>query len=208
EFLTISLDWNYVIGATTYHVYRSTSYIWSVEELLPITTVSSSNYIDTVPSEGFYYYVVVAGSFAGNSSHSNCQYVEVIFPDLDAPELSFILPNPTEIDSISLVWDDIDEATEYYVFRSESYIWSVESLTPIATTGSNSYIDTLPDEGFYFYVIVATNGVENSTHSNCEYIQYKLPVLSEFVIVSSLIFSTITILFVVMRTRKKKPKPN
>ena len=208
EFLTISLDWNYVIGAKTYHVYRFTSYIWSVEELLPITTVSSSNYIDTVPSEGFYYYVVVAESFVGNSSHSNCQYVEVNFPDLDAPELSFILPNPTEIDSISLVWDAIDEATEYYVFRSESYIWSVENLTPIATAGSNSYIDTLPDEGFYFYVIVTNDGVRNSTHSNCEYTQYKLPTLQEFTIVSSLIFGTFVVLFVVMRTRKKKSKPN
>ncbi|MCE7737859.1 MAG: hypothetical protein KAU62_07090, partial [Candidatus Heimdallarchaeota archaeon] len=79
---TIYLDWNNVLGATSYHVYRSTSYIWSVEGLVPITSVSSSDYIDTLSSEGFYYYVVVAENFVGNSSHSNCQYVEYEVPHL------------------------------------------------------------------------------------------------------------------------------
>ena len=208
EITTINLDWNDISGINTYHIYRSTSYIWSVESLVPISTVSSSDYIDTAPSEGFYYYVVVAENFAGNSSLSNCQYVELRFPDLDAPELSFVLPNPTEIDSVSLVWDDIAGATEYYVYRSDTYIWSVEGLTPIDSVISNSYIDTLPSEGFYFYVVVSSDGVRNSTHSNCEYIQYKLPVLSEFVIVSSLLITVSVFLFVVMRTRKKKTKPN
>ncbi|MCG3215413.1 MAG: hypothetical protein KAS63_01775, partial [Candidatus Heimdallarchaeota archaeon] len=77
ELTNVYLDWNNVLGVTTYYVYRSTSYIWSVEGLIPITTVSSSDYIDTLSSEGFYYYVVVAENFAGNSSISNCQYVEV-----------------------------------------------------------------------------------------------------------------------------------
>ena len=205
---TVYLDWDTISRATSYSVYRSTSYIWSVEELTALAVVTDSEYLDTVPSEGFYYYVVVAENFAGNSSHSNLQTVEVKFPDLEAPELSFVLPNPTETDSVSLVWNDIDGVVEYYVYRSDSYIWSVEGLTPIATVGSSSYIDTLPDEGFYFYVIVANDGVRNSTHSNCEYIQYKLPTLQEFTIVSSLIFGTFVVLFVVMRIRKRKPKPN
>ena len=208
EIDVVYIDWNNVLRATTYHVYRSASYIWNVDGLIPIITVSSSVYIDTVFNEGVYYYVVVAENFAGNSSHSNCQYVDVKFPDLEAPELSFVLPNPTEIDSVSLVWDDIAGATEYYVYRSDTYIWSVEGLTPIDSVISNSYIDTLPSEGFYFYVVVSTDGVRNSTHSNCEYIQYKLPVLSEFVIVSSLLITVSVFLFVVMRTRKKKTKPN
>ena len=202
----IYLDWNDVFGADYYHVYRSSSYIWSVEGLNPIITVSSSEYLDTVPSEGFYYYAVVTGNLAGNSSHSNCQYVEVKFSVLEAPELSFILPNPIDTDSVSLMWDNVEGAVEYFAYRSESYIWSVEGLTPVATVVSaNSFIDTLPSEGFYFYVIVANDGVRNSSHSNCEYIQYKLPTLQEFTIVSSLIFGTFVVLFVVMRTRKKKP---
>jgi ribosomal protein L31/fibronectin type 3 domain-containing protein len=202
----VFLDWNNVAWAINYHVYRSTSYIWSVEGLVPIATVSSSDYIDTVTSEGFYYYVVVAENFAGNSSHSNCQYVEVSITDLDAPELSTILPNPTELSSISLIWDDVDGATEYYVYRSTSYIWSVEGLTPITTVGSPSYVDSLPSEDYYFYVIVASDGLRTSIHSNCEYIEYKLPTLHEFFIISSLIIGIPVFLFAITRLCRKKSK--
>ncbi len=203
---TVFLDWNNVLKATTYYVYRSTSYIWSVEVLVPIATVSSSEYIDTVPSEGFYYYVVVAGNFVGNSSHSNCQYVEVKFPGLKTPELAPILPNPTDSDSISLVWNSIDGTVEYYVYRSVSYIWSVEGLTQITTVLSNSYVDTLPSENYYFYVIVANDGVRNSTHSNCEYVEYKVPHLREFGIISSLVISAFVVSLIIIRKRKNKLK--
>ena len=204
----VYLDWNNVFSAITYHIYRSSSYIWSVKGLVPIASVSSSEYIDTLPSEGFYYYVVITENYVGNGSRSNCQYVEVKFPDLKAPELALILPNPTDLTSISLVWDSVEGATEYYVYRSASYIWHVEALTPIDTVVSNTYLDTLPSEGLYFYVIVASDGLRNSTHSNCEYVDYKLPTLHEFVIFSSLILGTFVFLFVIMRTRKKNSKPN
>ena len=208
EISSIYLDWKDVFGANSYHIYRSSSYIWSVEELAPITSVSSSEYIDTVPHEGYFYYVVVAANFAENSSISNCQYVEVKFPDLEAPELAPILPNPTELSSISLVWDIVEGATEYYVYRSATYIWSVEGLTPIATVALPSYVDSLPSEGYYFYVIVASDGLINSTHSNCEYIEYKLPTLREYIIISSLILGLPILLFVVTRKRKKNSKIN
>ncbi len=199
---TIYLDWNNVLRATFYHVYRSTSYIWSVEGLIPLTGVSSSDYVDNVPIEGFYYYVIVAENFVGNSTHSNCQYVEVVFPDLEAPELAPILPNPTDSSSISLVWDSIDGAIEYYVFRSASYIWSVEGLIPLTTVVTASYIDSLPNEGYYFYVIVANDGARNSTHSNCEYIEYKTVHVREFTI-ASLILGVFVISLVILKTRKK-----
>ncbi|MHA1218621.1 MAG: hypothetical protein ACTSO5_08060 [Candidatus Heimdallarchaeaceae archaeon] len=208
ELTAINLDWNSLLVATTYYVYRSSSYIWSVEGLVPIAIVSSSDYIDTVPSEGFYYYVVVAENNAGKSSISNGQYIEVKFAVLLAPELAPILPNPTDSDSISLVWDSIDETTEYYIYRSTSYIWSVEGLTPIDTISSTSYIDTLPTEGYYFYVIVANDGVRNSTHSNCEHVEYKVPHLREFSIVSGLILAAFALVFVVTRIRKKNFKLN
>ncbi len=205
---TVYLDWDNVTTATTYYVYRSAYYIWSVEKLNPIATVITSGYFDTIPYEGNFYYVIVAGNFAGNSSHSNCQYVEVIFPDFKAPELTPILPNPTEVNSISLVWDSIDGATEYYIYRSDSYIWSVEGLTPVDTVITTSFVDTLPSEGYYFYVIVASDGVRNSSHSNCEYIEYKLPTLNEYAIISGIILGAFVVLFAITRTRKKNSKLN
>ena len=204
---SIFLDWNDVFGAAHFYVYRSSSYIWS-EELEPISMVTSSEYIDTISEEGLYYYVVVAGNFVDNSSRSNCQNVEVIFPGLNAPELAPILPNPTNLDSVSLHWNSIDGALEYHVYRSTSYIWSLDGLLPLDSAPSNSYIDSLPSEGYYFYVIVAIDGIANSTHSNCEYVEYKLPHVREFSIISSLILAMVVFTFVTMRTRKKKSNPN
>ncbi len=208
ELTTIYLDWDNIPWVTSYHVYRSTSYIWSIENLNPINTISSSEYIDTAPSEGFYYYVIVAANLAGSSFISNCQYVEVRFPSLKVPELAPILPNPTNTSRISLAWDSIDGVTEYHIYRSASYIWSVEGLTPIDIVGSTSYVDTLPAEGYYFYVIVASDGLRNSTHSNCEYVEYKPPQTQESSIATSLILVAFVFMFVVTRIRKKNSKLN
>ena len=128
----------------------------------------------------------------------------MIFSDLDTPDLSFILPNPSDTSSVSLVWDDIDGATDYYIYRSNSYIWSVEGLTPITSVPTSNHIDTLPAEGEYYYVIVASDGISNSTHSNCQYVCYELPHVSEFTIILSLLGGTALIFFTYVILRKKK----
>ncbi|MCE7747100.1 MAG: hypothetical protein GPJ51_01795 [Candidatus Heimdallarchaeota archaeon] len=139
-----------------------------------------------------------------NSSHSNCEYVEVKISSLQSPELAIIIPNPTDVDTIFLDWDDVEGATEYYIYRSTSYIWSVEGLILIDTVVSSSYIDTLLAEGDYFYVIVATDGITNSTHSNCEYVHYEVPHLREFAITTSLLLGVIVISLFILRRRRKK----
>jgi len=68
------------------------------------------------------------------------------------------------------------------------------------------YFDTLPAEDFYFYVIIASDGFRNSSHSNCEYVQYALPSLSEFVIKTSLILSMSILVIVFSTVHKKKRK--
>ena len=74
-----------------------------------------------------------------------------------APELAFINPNPTEINTINLDWNNISLATSYFVYRSDYYIWSVEDLLSIDEVTTSYYTDTLPSEGYYYYVIVARN---------------------------------------------------
>ena len=179
-----------------------------MEELTPITTTSASNYLDTLPSENTYYYVVIAENFAGNSSLSNCQFVNIKLLDIEVPELAIILPNPSDSSSVTLVWDEIVGILEYYIYRSNTYIWTVEGLTPIATVGLNYYVDSLLSQDYYFYVIVANDGVRNSTHSNCEYVLYEIPSLDEFAIISSLIITTSVIILVINKLYKKKHKSN
>ena len=73
----IDLNWDNVVGAATYYVYRATSPITSVDSMIPIATVSTNNYQDIINDTGIYYYVIVAGNLTGNSSSSNCESVEV-----------------------------------------------------------------------------------------------------------------------------------
>ena len=112
--------------------------------------------------------------------------------------------NPMESNSISLEWNDVGGATTYYVYRSTSYIWSVEGMTPINTAFTNEYIDLLPSEGDYFCVIVASDGISNGTHSNCQYVNYELPHVSEFTIILSLLGGTAVIFFTYVILRRKK----
>ena len=145
--------------------------------------------------------------YAGSGGDKDIFYKRSIDPPV-APTLAFIVPNPIELTDIFLDWNSVFGATTYYLYRSTSFIWSVEGIIPIATVSVSEYNDILPSEGFYYYVVVAENFAGNSSLSNCQYIEYKLPSLDEFVIVSSLILGTFVVLFVVMRIRKKKPKPN
>jgi parallel beta-helix repeat protein len=71
------LDWDKIIGATSYKVYRDTSPIVSTTDLTPIVTVDSVGYQDTLPmSYGKYYYVITAINGSGVSAISNCVSVE------------------------------------------------------------------------------------------------------------------------------------
>ncbi len=72
----LELKWNDVRGVRQYYVYRDTSYIWSVDHLDPIFTISTKTTMDTLPGTGIYYYVVVADNVHYNSSLSNCVAVE------------------------------------------------------------------------------------------------------------------------------------
>ncbi len=122
------------------------------------------------------------------------------------PELAFIVPNPTETDLIKIDWNNISFASNYYVYRSTSYIWSVEELTPITKVSSSFYLDVMPSEGYYYYAIVAGNNAGNSSHSNCQYVEYKIPHLREFGIISSIILSIAVITIITIKTRKNKLK--
>ncbi len=199
----IYLEWNNIFEAIKYHVFRSTSYIWSIEGMTPIVTVTSNNYTDTLFSNGFYYYCIVTETAIGNSSKSNCMYVEVSIPSLSSPVLAFIVPNPTASATINLDWNDVPDATLYTLYRSTSFIWSVEGLTPIYSDVTSLYLDTLPAEGVYYYVVVASDGTYNSS-SVCQYVIYELPHVSEFVVIISLVFGLSTIFVTMTLLRKKK----
>ncbi len=93
----------------------------------------------------------------------------------------------------------------YYVYRDVNFILSVDHLDPIASTSTNSIIDTLPYTGIFYYVIVADNFHYNSSLSNCVYVEYSVTHIREFAISVSLI-TIIAMLVITIRTRQKRNK--
>jgi len=164
---TIDLDWDDVERATSYLIYRNTSFISSVNSLTPIDTSTESNYIDSVPANDIYYYAIIATDGSIVSSISNCENVTVSMP-LTEPNLLPISPNPDHDGVIYLEWIVPLGATIYYIYRDFSSISSVISLAPIDTTTDIYYHDSILSNGTYHYVIVAGDGIVNSSISNCE----------------------------------------
>ncbi len=72
----IFLNWNNILGAHLYYVYRAGTNITNLENASLIAQTIESDYTDSILVNGIYYYVVVAGDLSLNSSISNC--VEVI----------------------------------------------------------------------------------------------------------------------------------
>ena len=164
----INLNWTDISEANIYYIYKSTSNITSINEMIPISTTIEHKFQDIITKNETYYYVIVAGNALGNSSISNCENVTIAMPIPSSPILNSILPNPNINGIIELNWSYILEATTYYVFRSNSDIISIDGLTPITAVYLNNYHDINTVNGTYYYVIVAGNAMGNSSISNCE----------------------------------------
>ena len=184
--------------------------IWTTTEV--VSTESTSDIETTSLAVDTSGYVHIAWDdltdYAGAGTDWDIFYKLFAGPPTTAPELASIVPNPTENDTVNLNWNNVFRATTYYVYRSTSNILSVEGLVPITTVSLSEYVDHLPSEGFYYYVVVANNFAGNSSHSNCQNVEFKLPEITKTTINSLLIFGAFVFLFVVMRTRKKKSKMN
>ncbi len=127
-------------------------------------------------------------------------------PILSPPVLATINPNPSDDGIITLDWNLVEGASFYIIYRSTSFIWSSEDATALIGLTGNIYVDHLPTQGDYYYVIIATDGVTYSAVSNCEHVLYDVPALSEFVVATSLILGVTIIVLIMSRVWKKKRK--
>ncbi len=92
---TIFIQWNSIVEADYYLVYRSNSTITQIQGLTPIANTTSMNFSETL-ANGTYYYVVVAVNEFLQSNVSNNVMLTVSIP----PEKS---EQPTQIIGYSLV---------------------------------------------------------------------------------------------------------
>jgi len=191
-----------------YKYWDASSFAWNATEVVSTESTDHSYYPSLAVDVLGYVHIAWDDStdYAGSGTDWDIFY-KLFAGSPTAPILSPISPNPTDSATISLDWNDVPGASLYYIYRSAANILSVEGLTPIGETVTSFYVDTLPTEGTFNYVIVAKNFVGNSTLSNCESVVY-VPAIYEFSTISGLILATFAFLIVILRTRKKKSKLN
>jgi len=145
----IILYWSHGLGASTYKIYRSESFISTIfTATLIASNITELNYTDDNLSFGWYYYVVTAWNDAGDSPISNCEGDEVI----SVPHNPQYLIAHGEEDYISLSWDIPGNGgfpiLEYRIFRSVN---GMGDFIYLANTTTNSLNDTTVLFGRNYY---------------------------------------------------------
>ena len=190
-----------------YKRWDSSNLLWTDAEVVSVesTDDAGGQRITVDSSDNLHVSWIDFADYLGSGLDKDIYYKRTIDTP-SAPELAYIVPNPTDLDTIYLDWNDIFSTQNYYVYRSDYYIWSVEDHVPIDEVQTSFYTDTLPSEGYFYYVVVAGNIAGNSSHSNCQYVEYKLPHVREFSIITGLIIGAIVVSLTIMKTRKNKLK--
>lgn len=142
----ISLKWGAVEGATSYVVYRKTSGT-SFTKLKEVTTTS---YVDKSYISGVEYtYIVRANNTTGESADSN---PPVSYSFIGTP----VIKSVSAIrNTIKIVWDKVDGAEGYKVYRSEEG----GSWKNIGTVNTTEFVDENCEGGVYYkYTVKAFAG--------------------------------------------------
>jgi parallel beta-helix repeat protein len=171
----INLEWGDLANATFYYVYRDTTFISNISGLVPTANITQSNYTDIVLNNDTYYYIIIGGNKAYNSSISNCENVTVeIYPIPETPYLEDIIPTTNYYGNVKLNWTDTANTSLYYIYRSTTFITDITGLTPIITVADSNYTDYIFVDGIYYYAIVATNIGRNGSVSNIQNVTIEL----------------------------------
>jgi fibronectin type 3 domain-containing protein len=157
----IGLSWTASPTAPGYSVKRSMTVGGPFTTIA--TGVTSASYLDTglTPSTT-YYYVVSAGSLAGESADSAPAAGTTFDPSLPPAPTGLVTASGDA--RIALNWNASDEATSYNVKRASA---SGGPYTTIASPATTSYADTTAANGeTYYYVVSAVNIVGESPDSS------------------------------------------
>ncbi len=159
---TISLEWEKVDEADGYYIYRATSKSGSYTK---IDYVYDTEYTDyDLSSDTTYYYKVKAYNDDGTSDYSSVVYdtTDDDSDELEAPD-DLDITDVTD-DTITLEWDEVDDADGYYIYRAKS---KSGSYTKIDTVDGTEYTDEdLSSDTTYYYKIKAYNDNDTSDYSS------------------------------------------
>jgi Tol biopolymer transport system component len=159
---SVDLEWDASAGATSYNLYVSEDDGGPYDAVTDGTGIPENSFNDTDVVNGTtYYYVVRAVNGVGESLDSN-----------QAEATPFIQP-PANFSangndgSVDLTWDTSTGATSYNLFVSEDDGGPYDAVTGGTGIIGNSFNDTdVVNDTTYYYVITATDGVDESEYSS------------------------------------------
>jgi fibronectin type 3 domain-containing protein len=156
-----SLTWSASIGATSYHVKRSTA---NGGPYTQVSAPTAANFTDAGLTNGTtYYYVVSALNSAGESANSSQASATPIAP-VTPPATPTGLQATAGNAQVSLTWTASAGATSYHVKRSTA---SGGPYTQVAAPTTTSDADTgLTNGTIYYYVVSALNAAGESANSS------------------------------------------
>ncbi len=165
----LTLQWSTIPKADVYCLFRDVNPLREVKSLTPIYRGPGTQFGDTLPNPGVYYYMVIASNAFGDSRPSvvkNVPYTTSISPL--TPVLHAISSQPIESPKFTLQWDPAKGAEKYALFQSSEVVRTKISLSPIYVGAETKYACSLPSQGTYYFAVIAINQYGESFLSNCE----------------------------------------
>ncbi|MGG2075995.1 fibronectin type III domain-containing protein [Lysinibacillus irui] len=141
----VKLSWSAVVNATGYKIYEITE-----GQLIPRATVTTNNYMINDLPEGSYTYVVSTLSANGESGPCAPITVDVVYPMMTAPTLTYNLIN---VNDMNLNWTTSPNAEGYKLYQIEP---NGEQTLITTVTGKTHTISNVP-EGDFTYAVTSFN---------------------------------------------------
>jgi fibronectin type 3 domain-containing protein len=161
----IYLTWDTVSSSTGYYVYRATS---PTGNYSIIATPTTAYYTDSGLSPSTpYYYKVQAANIVGVGSDSGIAYATTAGSSGLPSAPANLAATVASTSQITLTWNPVNYATNYYVYRSTSLSGPFSSIAVQTTT---SYTDSgLSSSTVYYYKVLAVNSYGTSPDSSIVY---------------------------------------
>ena len=159
---TFYLEWETVVGADNYEVYRATSATGKYT-FLATTEKDVTNYEDTVTIGKVYFYKVRATRTNANGSLVYGKYSSVVsISNIGVPEIATKKSTDT---SIAVSWNVVNGASGYEVYRSTDYDGNYTKVKTITSGKTTSWTDTKRTNGTtYFYKVKAYKTVSDKKY--------------------------------------------
>lgn len=141
----VKLTWSAVVSATGYKIYEITE-----GQLIQHGTVTTNNYTINDLPEGSYTFVVSTLSANGESGPGAPITVDVVYPTMAAPTLTYTLQN---VNDINLSWTTSQYAEKYKVYQ----IGLDGEHTLVATVTGKTYTISNAPEGDFTYAVSSFN---------------------------------------------------